>query len=520
MRLKAKSLLTVFSMAFLCMLALLSIAVPAQAQTLLDTHTENGVTCKKYTAQTSWPTYFWNCDTSVTPATARNVTNGANSLPMKFRSTLSGHDVYVFANAADFAAYTGTDPLPANAMGGVAAGVAGYPNIAAAFTTAIQNGSSVNLSTRYRNTIVQSLARVLYRSSLRATWDIDQRFPAAMTYDSANMDEVGRATVWQSINSLYPADDFSARGILAEAYGDSLEDVFAFQFARLPSVGATVTPLDTALGFMPNTYGIVKNYVWDDQVTNAAEVYGDGATVQLCVERDPTNNSPTWPNRYWNCVHPYNPTSGENTVLDSSRDTDIPAAWRATLANENPPIKLYIVADLSCWVHLGGTVNQCEIGLMGQSSTTLKKSVVFGIMTSSEGRLVTITAYYSKSMAQEVGRQLESRLATGGASNLPGFVAAVNADIASFNARTCQQAIDNNLPSGWASECSKPANSGLTNYQIAVKLGLRPELDQHWARAFAHEVSGNTWTFFQGVQSLFTNQNNYMHTVFQGGPLN
>lgn len=126
MKQRAKSLLAFASLAFVGIFAMLLLAAPAQAQTLLDTHTRGGVTCKKYTAQTSWPTVYWNCDPNVTAVDARNVTNGAAALPTHLRvSTVTDYEHYVFRNAADFAAYAGVSTPPSYSHGDYALGVDG-----------------------------------------------------------------------------------------------------------------------------------------------------------------------------------------------------------------------------------------------------------------------------------------------------------------------------------------------------------------------------------------------------------
>lgn len=109
MKLKGNRLLALVSMAILNIFAMFALTNSAHAQTLVQTVTQGGVTCKQYTAQTTYPDKYWNCDSTVTPVDARVITTASNGLQAPVKGVLQSGapnlQLYVFKKAADFAAF-------------------------------------------------------------------------------------------------------------------------------------------------------------------------------------------------------------------------------------------------------------------------------------------------------------------------------------------------------------------------------------------------------------------------------
>lgn len=530
MKLRANSLLTLISMAFLGIIAMLATATTAQAQTLVDTHVRNGITCKKYTAQTSWPTHFWNCDPNVTAANARNVTNGAAALPAHLRvSPVNTYEHYLFRNAADFAAYAGVTAPPAKSHGAYANGVDGYPPIAAVFANVTQNGQAVVITPNpgYRVHMAQIMGRLVYSKLIvGVNPTVQTHFLAAVNYDAAYVDEnppKGKAVVWPSIYTQYPS--LNAWGILDQAYGASPEEVFGYQFGRKASVGATVAPLNGALDDMPNTFGIVQYYVWNptppaSTARFAAKSKLTNGVYVLCVIQDHTNNSPIWPNKYWNCVHPYEPNTPEMVALDSIRRTNgshIPSAWRTDL--QNADVQIHIMRDVRDWKDFYNYPTDPEVGVYGISKTADKRTAVFRDVQTSSGVWITNQGqgFYQNSVNHELGHQLDA--IKGNPSQRQSFTNAINADRTQFNLpnTSCFTAIDQWLPA--AQRLCSTWSPQLSNWEIAKqKKGV--DMDNNgeaFARAFAQQLIGDAEPFVDGVQSLLTQENSWMAGAFSSG---
>lgn len=278
MRLKANRLLAFASMALMGIFAMLAIAAPAHAQTLLDTETKGGITCNKYQAQTNWPQYYWNCDDTVNGGTttktdARNITNGAAALPAHLRAGAVGaYEHYLFENATDFAAFTGAPAPAAKSHGSYADPVVTDDGsvtapIAAVFrhvrqkdANGVEQPITVTPSPGLRVHMAQILGRIYYTKVIVPNVpDVYDHFRAAYNYDAAYVDEnppKGKAIVWPTIYNGYPT--LNAWGILDEVYGATPEEVFGYQIGRIASVGATAAALNGALDDMPNTYGIIQ----------------------------------------------------------------------------------------------------------------------------------------------------------------------------------------------------------------------------------------------------------------------
>lgn len=527
MKRRANSLLALASMAILSIFAMLATAAPAQAQTLVDTHVRNGITCKKYTAQTSWPTHFWNCDPNVTAPNARNVTNGAAAVPSHLRvSPVNTYEHYLFRNAADFAAYASVTAPPAKSHGAYANGVDGYPPIAAVFANVTQNGQAVTITPNpgYRVHMAQIMGRLVYSKLIVGVNPTVQRhFEAAHTYDGLYVDEIppkGKAVVWPTIYTQYPA--LNAWGILGQAYGSTAEEVFGYQFGRKASVGATVAPLNGALDDMPNTFGIVTYYVWNATPPAPTARYAaesklvDGVYI-LCVQQDHTNNSPLWPNKYWNCVHPYEPNSAEMTALDSIRRTNgshIRPEWRTALQNAQVRINLMRdIRDWNDWYPQWATPN--EFGKFGISNASGKVTAAFAKVFPASGGEIPAHAFYQNTVNHELGHQLDALL--GSPSQYAALLTAKNADRTAFNNLSCATAIDQWLPVG--QKLCATWSPTLSNWEIAKqKKGMELDvMDEVFARAFAHQLIGDADPFFEGVQSLLGNQNQWMQNAYNTG---
>jgi hypothetical protein len=534
-------------MALMAMFAILALPSAAQAQTLLGTKSNGGVTCNKYSAQTSWPTYYWNCDDTVNGGTtskadARNVTNGAATLPSHLRvSPVTDYEHYLFKNASDFAAFTGTTAPPANSHGDYAPGVliGGVLTapIAAVFKNVTQDGIPITVTTtQFRVHMAQVMGRIVYSKLIFPTnATVDRHFKAAINYDAAYVDEnppKGPSVVWPTIYGDHPGE--SSWQILTNVYGSSVEEVFGYQFGRLASVGNTVAPLNGALDDMPNTYGIVQYYVWNATPPTSTDRYYaesvfDGGVYTLCVIQDWTSGSTLWPNKHFNCVHPYDPSTPEKTFLDALRRTSgtyhIRSDWRSTLAGAN--LKLYIMRDCHDWDSFFG-VSECGNGQYGLSNKSSGRTAVFRNVLTNSGPFDTSGEFYENSINHEVGHQLNFLLSY--PMNNGGLETAMKSDRTAFDGMLCADAIDQWQPGLCA------AHPTLTNWEIArdVKtMELMEDLpappndhpsdiakDEAFARAFAYLLPGLADPFFEGVESLMTDELDWMVDAYNTGTFN
>lgn len=382
--------------------------------------------------------------------------------------------------------------------------------------------------------MAQILGRIVYSKLIAGVnVTVNTHFLAAMSYDSVYVNEnppKGKAVVWPTIYTQYPSLD--AWQILTQAYGSTTEEVFGFQFGRLAALGNTVAPLNGALDDLPNTYNIVKYYVWNatppastDRYFAQSKLLTSGVYV-LCVIQDHTNGSSLWPNKHWNCVHPYEPNSAEMTMLDSIRRTTgshIPSAWRTDFQNAN--VQIYIMHDVRDW---NGFFNYndkakdgSDLSAYGISKTPDKRTAVFrDVLQKSTGQWIYKQGepFYQNSVNHELGHQLDA-LKNNPSQKQSFAVTAVNADRTQFNLpnTSCNTAIDQWLPAG--QKLCSTWSPGLTNWEIAKqKKGL--ELDvpgEAFARAFAQQLVGDAEPFVDGVQSLLTQENNWMATAFSSG---
>ncbi|MFN8655632.1 MAG: hypothetical protein U0105_04785 [Candidatus Obscuribacterales bacterium] len=532
---RVKSLLALVSTALLGIFMMLSITAPAQAQVLLQTKTQGGITCNQYDPAVTWPDTFWNCDPSKTPSQAEVIANAANRIPTKFRTYLNSTQIYVFRNAGDYALYFNTAVPAVNKMG------ARLPGVAVVFSQATQpvkppSGpaviTTIDLSPYYMKNMVQQLGQVVDEAVSFTTGAANgQTFTAALNYDrdymnSATWENKGEQKVWPDIYQLYPGQ--TAFGILGSAYGNSKREVFGYMFAKLvTNLGDTVPILVNGLNEMPNTLGLIKNYVMDAAPTNPAVSFYNSAQdkYMLCVQQDPYNSS-TWPSKYWNCAHPYNPTSAENGALSSMRTTigpqppKIPVAWRNAYAAANT--ELWIVRDTDDprwffgWTIPGtGATGYNQYGL---TVGTAHRSAIYRWVKLDATQISEATAFFPDTTSHELGHVLDTLLIQNGKkpSHFDNFLAAVTADRNYFNGLNCHTLFDSVTTKP---VCTDP-QYGTTNIQRMVALGIEDVPEEYWARAFAKQLPGNSLALIEQVVANMPNTVNYMHTAFQTGVLN
>jgi hypothetical protein len=537
MKQKAKSLLTLVSLAFLGIVAMLAIAAPAQAAPVGNPVVVGTVSCQKY-SHTSYPNEFWNCDPTLTEAQAANVVNGFNLIPTKFRTAnFNTYKPWVFKNPADYTTFTGKS-VPAKAMGDYTTTTVGGTQykIAAAFHQFTQHGVLQTIThSMLRNSIAQTAGRIIFDTQLDTNQH--QLLTAAMAYDVAfiddddpNYDNNGPDAVWPSIDQLYPGS--TSGQILSLEYGATEQDVFAYTFATFPSVGGPIAPLNTALGFFHNTKGIIKNYIWDNQVTNEAKAaQGTDGVWVLCAKFNYYSGSQTWPNLLWNCVHPYNGNSAERTALDSFRLTGsgkVHSTWRSALQQHN--VQIHVMRSANDWNRMFGTSDPVT-GVYGLSTGSAARTAIFQTVFSSGGGSVKAEQWYQYSTDHELAHQLDYKLGIGGTvpsqragfsgSVSPGPFGAAKLDEDKYNDRTqtsCFTAIDQFLP---VSDRLCPTwEATKDNKQIASMKGIEWEWDEHFARAFARKLGKPAPQPIQGVQSLMQNSKTYMDTAFSTGVFN
>lgn len=489
-----ENLLALAGLAFIGLGSLLT-ATPAHAVTPIQSVTQGGVTCSQYsTGYGSWPLTVWDCVNPPGSITAleQGIGAAARNLPTAVKTTLNPVQLYVFTNKTAFTSFTGT-AVPAGP------GYFGWssPNKAAVFKNATVNGTNTLLSSKYSVNMLQSLGRSYDSLTGNPSQSVSTTsvFKTAFQYDQSYMNEFSSATVWgAAIAAQYPGQTpFDILGII---YGNSKADIYAFQFQGATGQ-ATLTALQTATTtYLPNTRGNGKNYVLGPLVNQAVANAG-----VLCVEYATNYGTTKYPQKVWDCVHPYNPTAVELSFASQVRN--LPPKFQNALKTDG--VKVYTMKNSLAFNNFFGQAAPLA-GVLGNSVQSLKVAAAFSEWDDGT-QIQDITAFYEAVIVHELGHHLDRLWGNPSQSNAA-WLNAISADIPLFNAQPCNvvltQATCDAYPGSWSNSQKFNAKYKATSAEL-------------WAHILQHNSLTSTVPELQNALNYFTNMNNYMGTVYTAG---
>lgn len=495
-------------------------AAPANAQAALQTISNGGVTCKQYAAaggsQPYFPSTFWDCIDTANPPTSgeKLVGSQARNLPAAMKTTLANVEAMIFKNAAEFAAFTGTAAPASKYMAWTAnsgPGALSGKRIAAVFSEASLWSPNVaptntiatrDISSAYPVNILQALGRhydQLTGNAAHKSTSGSPFYTLVHVYDKYWINEETSTTVWGStIAGLYPGSD--PWTILGTLYGNSAQDIYAFQFAS--DFGSTWSHLQQFINARLENTGSFRS---QQLFAHAPVLTYAHINAVFCVEYTTTGYAAP-ADKIWDCVHPYNYTAGEHQAGASVGA--MPASLRALLTGT----KLYTFFD---YTHFNQFVQPTplvpQIGTSGATKNSTKQSGAFATVWKDASTPIIIDQYYRGTLVHEVGHLLDEQFASYAPGKLTysagtaagSWGALLAADVTQFNALSCMTAINDNFI------CTDASYSGLSNYNRFLKsMGLYGKSADYIAgEMFSYMMqkkSGQTtYTYLQNVENVF-----------------
>lgn len=490
-----KGFLAAAGLAFIGLGSML-VATPAFAVTPIQSVTQGGITCSQYsTGYGSWPLTVWDCVNPPGAITAleQGIGSSARNLPAAVKATLNAVELYAFNNKADFTAFTGV-AVPAGP------GYLGWkaPNKAAAFKNATINGVNTGLTSVYGSSILQQLGRHYDSLTGNPSQSASTNSVFKTAYDSYDIDYMNSfssATVWgAAIANQYPGS--TPFQILGTIYGNTKADIYAYQFQGATGQ-ATLTALQTATTtYLPNTRGYAKNYALGPVVNQAVANVGI-----LCVEY-PTNYGLTkYPQKIWDCVHPYNPTAVELGFASQVRN--LPQNFQDILKQDG--VKVYTMKNAAAF-NAFFAQNSPVVGVLGNSVQSLKVAAAFSKYNDGT-QDVDITGIYGGVIIHELGHHLD-RLWNNPSQTNQAWLNAIALDIPSFNQQPCTTVMT-------ANTCNSYPNTWTNSQKFNAKyFATSAEL---WAHMTQRKSLAGTLAELQNALSYFPNMNAYMQGVFNAG---
>lgn len=429
-------------------------AAPANAQVAIRTVPNGGVTCKQYAAtggsQPYFPSTFWDCTDTANPPTSgeKLIGSQARFLPTAIKNTLVDVQVMIFEDAAEFTAFTGVaDPdLKPNHMAWVAeagpnvAGTDGQwlhgKRIAAVFRFANVYSPNLNpnpgtIARRETGNYAVHILQALGRQYSRMSADTEPLalpqeevagvkpvhiFPIASEYDQFWTNRETISQVWGGTVAALPQVAGKTRpwDVLGVLYGNSYEDIYAFQFAS--EFGSNWSHLDQFItAYLKETNSYRYYEVFKDlhpgglpvtgKYKKKDDVAGTRAVGVMCVEyTNPTYDAPA--NKLWDCIHPYNSSyAGERT--SGLGVSQLSPTLKTDLVNYN--VRLFIMRDIehSKLYHEGLVGATADLGVWGIS---YKVDTGGDRVSAAFYRAFTTTDFLNWNTANDANGQLTSTL--------------------------------------------------------------------------------------------------------------
>jgi hypothetical protein len=232
------------------------------------------------------------------------------------------------------------------------------------------------------------------------------------------------------------------------------------------------------------------------------------------------NANATFPKSGWHCINPDAPSPGQRSI-ESSAFTLTPASLKTDLLNQNTHI--YSMDTINEFQEFFYGTSSTTPGIFGISIKSIRVSVAFDRQVG--GSAGGFSFYYPGTILHELGHTWDGIKGNPSTNAALTFMSKVDADVNSFNAMTCANAIT--ATTGNATYCTTYA--GQTNFWIYQKLlgFVTPgttDYQEAWARSFGHRGQSsipnpnkNFPTFVQNIEELMTQQKAYMNTIFTTG---
>lgn len=479
----------------------IGLAVSSAQAAPLQTVVKGGVTCSQYsTGFASFPTTYWDCVTPANPTGAESSIGGAaNSLqtaPTNLKASLANVQIYTFVNAAQYHSFTGNAAPAANAFGATGT------NLAAAFSSATQNGAAVNLTNAYTGSIVQELGHLVDAAQV-SPYSGNAVFTTALAYDIVYLNAQGK-NVWPAAYyTKYPND--TNWQILQAIYPNAATDIFDYQFQQNNGDSSTTADLTQALSYMPNTKGWVKNYVYLSTPTNPAAA----AAGVMCVRW--STGSATFPTVYFDCVNPYNTQGVETSIINNALQL-LPTNLGVQLLAAK--VGIYAMLDITKFdSYFTATPPVSLANVFGNSSTSIKVSAAFmNTFTNANGTGPVANPVIPGTMVHELGHQFDALWGNPSQKTGAGtFGGAIAADLA-CTANTCINGTGVTCFQVFQTQATCNAYPGLTNSQILAKKYGSSAAEQ-WAEVFEHNESDSAQFDLESALHYLPSTNAFMQAV-------
>jgi hypothetical protein len=271
------------------------LATPTNAAAAKD-----GVLCVQY-GYFEFPNSYWDCVHPYTPTGDENsIASAASTLqttPTNLQAKLTNVQVYAFLNATQYADFFGVVAPAANAFGATTA------KVAAAFSTATQNGVAVDLTGAYTGTIVQELGHLIDVAQA-LPYSGNAGFTAALNLDIAYLNAQGKSPWPSAYYTQYPGK--TNYQILQAIYPNANTDIFDYEFQQNNSSSSTTSTLALPLQYFLKTYNWVRTYVYmaNHTVSNGIECF------QHEGDSYPENGN------YFECTTSANTVSGQTALTE------------------------------------------------------------------------------------------------------------------------------------------------------------------------------------------------------------